>query len=521
MAPTDLRSIGPIASNWARELFGFTDRLTEVRISAPTVGVCLLMVSACAGTATSPSTVDQRTTTTVQAAATTSTGRTSSTTTEAEATTSLQRLDEAGLQPVGSSVTLPGYLAEEHVPLPDGRLLLFTFEEGAVRAIVFDPDVNRVDLVADAPFAGGARPLGYSTELERVVMLGFGIDTQHLYFFDPSNGSFSDKVFGGEDIGWVHEAALVDGGRKVAIYETLGYDETRIGEPPQVRVGDLTTNILGDPIEVTGVVHGHAELAPDAIRNPQWPYGDVEPGIAFDELGSRLFVVHADGTGLTTIDLLAETTEVTSFTEPPSFWTGVMSWLIPPAQAKGNEPSASLSAWLNHDRSQLLVTGEVSDAWRDAENRLHTTHTALGLMVINTENLELERTLELPANRGLSTRSAVVLTGSQGSQIWCDEVCKPGNNEPEVEGESESSGLILLDPTTLEIRQQYRPGHWFSPRGVYEDWLLVETSSDDWWGYETINLVNGQAGGRTAEVFGTSYVIVTDQGIYLAGQDAP
>jgi len=445
-----------------------------------------------------------------------------STTTEPGGVASLQRLDEATLQPVGSPVILSGYLAEEHVALPDGRLLLFTFEENDWTAVVFDPEAHRVDFEVEAPFTGGVRPLGYSIELDRVVMIGFGFDTPHLYLFDPRTGSFADDtVFSDEDIGWVHDAALFDGGRKVAIYETLGYDEARIGEPPQVRVGDLTTNILGEPIEVTGIVHGHAELAPDDVRDPQWPFGEVEPAIVFDEVGGRLLVVRADGAGLTTVDLLTGTSEVTDFAEPSSPWTSVMSWLIPPAQAKGSEPSASLSAWLSHDGSQLFVTGETGDAWRDAENRLHTTHTALGLMVIDTEPLDLVRTLELPVNRGLSTSSAVVLTGSEGTRIWCDELCKPGNNEPEVEGEYENSGLILLDPTSLEIRHQYLPGNGFNPRGVYEDWLVVETGSDDWWGYETINLVNGQSGGRTDEVFGTSYIIVTEQGVYLAGQSGP
>ncbi len=50
---------------------------------------------------------------------------------------------------------------------------------------------------------------------------------------------------------------------------------------------------------------------------------------------------------------------------------------------------------------------------------------------------------------------------------------------------------------------------------------MVETSSEDWWGYEAINLVTGQPGGRTNEVFGTSYLIVTDQGVYLNGQNGP
>lgn len=503
------------------ELCFLLDRLLGVRIWAPLLSACVLILSACSGTSSSPSTVAPVTTTTALEA-TTSTDPPSTSTTLPGATSSLQRLDESTLQQVGSPLTFAGFLADQHVSLPDGRLLLFTFEENDWKAFVVDPEAHRIDSEVEAPFSGGVRTLGYSVELDRVVMLGFGSTTPHLYLFDPTTASFDvDPVFGEEDLGWVHDAALIDGGRKVALYETFGYMEDRIGEPPQVRVGDLTTKTLGEPIEVTGVIHGHAELTPEAVRDPAWPYGDVEPAIAFDESGSQLFVVHADGAGLTVVDLLDGTTDVSDFAEPPGFWTSVMSWLIPPAQAKGSEPSASLSAWLNHDGSKLLVTGEAGDAWRDEEKKLHTTHTALGLMVIDTETLELERTLELPANRGLSTPDAVVLTGSEGTQVWCDEECKPGNNEPEVEGEYESSGLILLDPTSLELRLQYHPGDGFNPLGVYGDWLLVETSSEDWWGYESINLVTGQPGGRTNELFGTSYVLVTDQGIYLNGQNSP
>ncbi len=58
----------------------------------------------------------------------------------------------------------------------------------------------------------------------------------------------------------------------------------------------------------------------------------------------------------------------------------------------------------------------------------------------------------------------------------------------------------------------------YCPRAA---WLVVETSSEDWWVYDAINLVTGQPGGRTNEVFGTSYLIVTDQGVYLNGQNGP
>lgn len=44
--------------------------------------------------------------------------------------------------------------------------------------------------------------------------------------------------------------------------------------------------------------------------------------------------------------------------------------------------------------------------------------------------------------------------------------------------------------------------------------------SEAWWGDETINLISGQPG-RTNEVLGTSYLMVTDQGVYLNGQNGP
>lgn len=492
------------------------DRLYGMRMSAAVSAAFLVLISACAGEAAISTTLDQAATTTSLMVTTTSTSQSPPSTIELGATTSFQRVDVSTLQPVGSLVRLPGYLAEEHVVLPDGRLVLFTFEEGKWRLILFDPAANRVDLETEAPFTGEVRPVGYSAFLEQVVMIGFKSDSQFFYLFDPATGSFADEpVFGGSDIGWVYEAALIDEGRKVAIYQTFGYDEAMIGEPPQVRVGDLVTNTLGEPLEVTGVVHGHAALSSDAIRDPQWPYGEVEPAIVFDAVQGRLFVVPGGGTSLTTVDLLAGAVVVNDFAEPPSFWTRVMSWLIPPARAKGGEPSASLFAWLSEDRSQLYVTGETRDAWRDEESRLHTTHTPLGLMVVNTDTLELDRVLELPVSVGLYTSSAVVLTGYEGTRIWCDEECKPGNNEPEGEGEYEHSGLVLLDPTSLEIRKHHNPGEGFHPNGALDEWLLVGTF-DDAWAYQTINLITGEVGSR-AQISESSYII-TDQGIFLASQ---
>ncbi|HKX76001.1 MAG TPA: hypothetical protein VJR05_11510 [Acidimicrobiia bacterium] len=76
--------------------------------------------------------------------------------------------------------------------------------------------------------------------------------------------------------------------------------------------------------------------------------------------------------------------------------------------------------------------------------------------------------------------------------------------------------MILLDPTSLEIRQHHVPGQGVHPHGALNDWLLVETFSDVW-AFETISLITGEGGGR-AEISGSSYYIITDRDIFLASQ---
>ena len=110
--------------------------------------------------------------------------------------------------------------------------------------------------------------------------------------------------FGAETISdWFSEAAMFDGGRKLALYSAAGYDVDRVGEPPTVRVADLEQGFLSEPIKILGAVHGLVDLPADMVRDPNWAYGEVVPGIAFDVQDNRLYVAHADGEGLTVVDL--------------------------------------------------------------------------------------------------------------------------------------------------------------------------------------------------------------------------
>ncbi|MGI8516226.1 MAG: hypothetical protein ACR2NT_14085 [Acidimicrobiia bacterium] len=430
----------------------------------------------------------------------------------------MQLVDPITLGAGGSPIELPGFLSPEHAMLPDGRLALFSWE-GVDRSkgwlTLFDPDTDELETIS-TPFTSGVRVLGYSPALEQVVLLD-EVGSTRLVFFDPMSKTFVTEPFDGllDGMTGVSEMALFEGGRKLAFYRAGGYDADRIGEPPTVRIADLENAVLGEPIEIEGAVQGLVELPPEMVRDPAWPYGEVVPGIAFDVVEGRLFVAHADGEGLTVVNLVDATVEVVSLGAQPSFWAGTLSWLIPPAEAKGSEPSVSMSSWLSHDRSQLLVTGVARDAWRHPETqKLHASNTTLGLTVIDTDTFEVIDSLNLPVTHGVSTSEAIALAGTTSNLVFCDQLCDPANNDPEIEGEPEHSGLYLLDPSTLEIRSHYRPGAHFYIIAAFEEWLLVESFGSDGDYYETVDLTTATPSARID--FSTSFYVITERGILEA-----
>ena len=196
----------------------------------------------------------------------------------------------------------------------------------------------------------------------------------------------------------------------------------------------------------------------------------------------------------------------------PSIWTRALSRLIPPAEAKGSEPSATLSAWLSSDRSQLLVTGVANDAWQDSVTQvLHTSTRPLGLTVIDTATFAVVASLDLPVTRGVSTADAIALAGTTDNLSFCDQVCNPDNNEPDVEGEALHSGVYLLDPATLEVRSHHRPGANFYMLEGFEEWLVLESFGADGDYVESVDLTTATPSAR--KEFGSSSFVVTDRGV--------
>jgi len=475
--------------------------------------VLLMVITAC-----SAGVVAESVSTEVSASSsTTSTTSTTSATVPAEPIpmTALRLIDPATLEPITATLEIPGSPWDEPAVIPDGRLLFFSGNSPEpdqlwLSMVDFKRGVAESTEVDFSP----SRILGYSEATERVVLMLTSGQGTRIVLVNPIDLSIVEgPIF--EEQGndwWPHEWALFDDGSKIAFYFTHGYDEKRLGEPPQVRVLDLVTNILGDPVSVDGVVHGLVELPEEFTRYPDFPFGEVEPGIVFDTVDGRLFAAHPDGKGLTVVDLVTNAVDTVYFESQSSFWGRTLSWLIPPAEAKGNEPSVTISAWLSPDRRFLYLTGESNDAWRDADKRLHTTTEPLGLMVVDTETLELKRNLELPVSKGLSTNTGVALTGTTSNQIWCDEECKPGNDEPEVEGSGEATGLYILDPDTLDIREQLHPGVFFYYMDSFEDWIISEDDIPEPWGYQSMDTRTGEMS-PVRSTTGSSSLMVTEGGV--------
>lgn len=438
---------------------------------------------------------------------------TTSTTTEPDGSTRIQPIDPATLQPSGEAWELPGYLSDEHAVLPDGRLVLFSWEgETWHKGWVSMVQSGGERVTWPSPFTSGLRSLGFSPTLERVVLLS---DFHRLSLLDPATGEIERNIVDADldDDVPAHEAFMYADGSKVLYYFVPGYGQDRIGDPPFLRVADLGERTVGDPIELAGVVHGLVDLPSEMVRDPNWPYGEAQPGIAFDPASGRLFVAHADGGGLTVADVNAGEVNQVALGPQPSFWAGALSWLVPPAEAKGGGPTASMTAWFNQEHSRLFVTGSASDGWRHPETReFHATNTPLGLSVIDADTLELVETLELPVAYGVADDDAVAAAGTRSDLVFCDEVCQPGNNLPETEGTSEHSGLYIIDPGTLEVRSHHRPGTNFYVVDAAGGWLIAESYGADGDLYESIDLDSGAPAAQIP--YGDHVYLVTEAGVF-------
>ncbi len=427
--------------------------------------------------------------------------------------TRLQLVDPATLEPLAPPVELPGHVAvDNHVALPDGRLMLPTWEGDSWqkgRIVLFEPATGEITTV-DAPFSSGVRVLGYSPALTSVVLMDETGD-QDPKLFDPFTMRVRQTGVDLPDDEWYRHLALFDEGRKVALYAAPGFEEA--GRPPIVRIADLEAGTAADPIVLGDVVHGLAEVPPEVRRDPESPYGEAHPGLAFDPGRGRLYVAHADGGGLTVVDLFDRSTIFSRLASRPSLWAKALSWLIPPAEAKGNEPSGWLNAFLDATGGRLFVTGVTTDGWRDPETReLHTTTRPLGVTVVDTESLRAEATFDLPVSRGVATAHGIAFTGTSADHTFCDEVCDPGAGAMTERGEWTHSGLYVVDPQTLEVRAHHRPAANFYPEGAHHQWLITESFGDDGDYVDAVDLTTGLLAGRAD--FGATTYMVTERGVF-------
>lgn len=425
--------------------------------------------------------------------------------------TTLWPVDAATLQRSDAPAVVPGQVGWEYAVVPDGRLVLLSWDfngAGHTYFSVVDP-VSMATASYDMGIGAGGSVLGYSEALDRVVLIG-GSALPRVMLFDPDDGSVED--IGGLDR-WYSSWTFLGGGSELGLY-TAQWDEVE-PPPPVVSVVTLPALEMVAEVRLDDVHDGPVPIPAELASDPSWPYALLTPGVTWDPERRRVFVAHADGSATTVVDLDAATTRTVRHEPEPSLWARALAWLIPPAAAKGGD-AARRTAWLTADGSRLLSVAVQEDEHRDpTTGRLTSSEIGLGARVVDTDTLEVIGDVEDPVSRGAlaPTGSAWVLAGGAWTAVWCDEVCDPSHSDPApVDSQSAYLGLYLLDPMSLAVLHHLGDGANYYPIGFTGNQLLVERFGPDGDFYESIDVTTGATTGSAP--FADSSYMPTPVGLF-------
>lgn len=209
----------------------------------------------------------------------------------------------------------------------------------------------------------------------------------------------------------------------------------------RIVVFDLRTNEA-----VADVVLDHLPLVADA---PEGVFVDhmLHP-VMWDELRSRILVVHAHEDVITTVSLPTGDIEVVPLNRDQSLLSALFAWFVPRAEAKGL-PSVQRHAVVSGEH--LYVAGS-SITFADRGDGTHTYSIApTELLKIDLHTLRIVDSAQPnitfitgSPNGGYLIGSGSTATGQVGEQLTTTET-------------EESAGLLVIDPDGLNVVAHY-PG---------------------------------------------------------------
>lgn len=166
----------------------------------------------------------------------------------------------------------------------------------------------------------------------------------------------------------------------------------------------------------------------------------VQPEVVWDPERNLAYVVHADEDAFTVVDLDKGEYKTLFWATSASWWRGLLTWLIPPAQAKGPSLDTRRSLALSPDGATLFVGTHSGDLLSEPGDDLSVLGSPRGVTALSTETGEKIQHWDIPASEVYlsPTGEYLVATG-----LTIEDKASTSTDTPE--------GSFVIDVATGEL----------------------------------------------------------------------
>jgi hypothetical protein len=256
-----------------------------------------------------------------------------------------------------------------------------------------------------------------------------------------------------------------------------------------------TTTYLLPGVMVGG---GEVDLGESSIF--EW----FQPEVVWDPERNLAYVVHADQDAFTVVDLDTGESKILSWATSASWWGGLLTWLIPPAQAKGPSLDTRRSLALSPDGATLFVGTHSGELLSEPGDDLSVLGSPRGVTALSTKTGESVQHWDIPASEVYlsPTGEYLVATG-----LTIEDKPSTSTETPE--------GSFVIDVATGEL-----VSHFMTRRGFMGQ-FEVQFSRDGDLLYLTvyggrIDVVELESGEVISSITGPEYLTIFGESGLLA-----
>ena len=350
------------------------------------------------------------------------------------------------------------------------------------------------DVTGTLPLQGYVWPLAFSISGARVALVSSGATTSTLVIVDAANGqTLAQRTLEFPP----SQLQFAANGSMLALYgqpEGAPPGEGRPGTPRALLLDAGTLATLWEA-RLPDIIAGFWCQANCNGPHGEQIYASWTPAVVPAAGGNALYIVHADGDRLTTVDFDARTVRTTAIDGAQSRAAGqehpvvragrsLLEWLLSlgagVAEAKGPMVGATKAGVLSPDGKRLYVVGQTLDDRAEAGAEREPVQTPLGLLVVDTATGRRLAWRETQATQiGISHDGATLFMVGWGQDApWTEAVDAQSlarlallngweaRTVPALDGREivvaarphvGQSRLALLEPGTFKIAAEWQP----------------------------------------------------------------